>query len=132
MKFDSIHACTDITGFGLLGHTDEMAGGSEKTIRLFSEQVPLLNGARELAEMGIIPSGAYRNLDYVKPRLHIAPSAKQALVDHIADPQTSGGLMVALPREDAERLVEQLREVAPCSCIMGEVLDQKEYTVEIV
>ena len=90
--FPDVHACTDITGFGLLGHAYEMAEGSDSTLKLFSKKLPLLHGARELAEMGIIPAGAYRNMDYVKPHLRIMDSAEQCLVDLIADPQTSGGL----------------------------------------
>ena len=61
--FPDVHACTDITGFGLLGHAYEMAEGSDSTLKLFSKKLPLLHGARELAEMGIIPAGAYRNMD---------------------------------------------------------------------
>ena len=132
LDFDCVHACTDITGFGLLGHADEMAVGSEATIRLESGALPLLPGALELAEMGIIPSGAYRNMDYVKPRLHVEPTALQARVDLIADPQTSGGLLIALPRPQAEELVERLRPTAPVSCIVGTVLEKKDWSVEIV
>lgn len=108
-KCQEIHACTDVTGFGLLGHADEMARGSGVTIRLYSRRLPLLPGALEFAEMGIIPAGAYRNLDYVKPRLTVAESVQQARVDLISDPQTSGGLLVALSGEQAEALVEDLR-----------------------
>ena len=132
LDFDCVHACTDITGFGLLGHADEMAVGSGATIRLESGALPLLPGALELAEMGIIPSGAYRNMDYVKPRLHVEPTALQARVDLIADPQTSGGLLIALPRPQAEELVERLRPTAPVSFIVGTVLEKKDWSVEIV
>lgn len=69
-----------------------MARGSGVTIRLYSRRLPLLPGALEFAEMGIIPAGAYRNLDYVKPRLTVAESVQQARVDLISDPQTSGGI----------------------------------------
>ena len=123
-----IHACTDVTGFGLLGHADEMARGSGVTIRLYSRRLPLLPGALEFAEMGIIPAGAYRNLDYVKPRLTVAESVQQARVDLISDPQTSGGLLVALPMEDAGALLTALRD----SAIIGAVVAQTEHTLEIV
>ena len=127
-----IHACTDVTGFGLLGHADEMARGSGVTIRLYSRRLPLLPGALEFAEMGIIPAGAYRNLDYVKPRLTVAESVQQARVDLISDPQTSGGLLVALPMEDAGALLAALRERDPDSAIIGAVVAQTEHTLEIV
>ena len=131
-KCQEIHACTDVTGFGLLGHADEMARGSGVTIRLYSRRLPLLPGALEFAEMGIIPAGAYRNLDYVKPRLTVAESVQQARVDLISDPQTSGGLLVALPMEDAGALLAALRERDPDSAIIGAVVTQTEYTLEIV
>ena len=132
LQCPEIHACTDVTGFGLLGHTDEMAAGSGVTIRIYSQRLSLLPGALELAEMGIIPAGAYRNLDYVKPRLTVAESVQQARVDLICDPQTSGGLLIALPVEDAGALAAALREHCPDSAIVGTVLPQTDHTLEIV
>ena len=129
---DAVHACTDVTGFGLLGHADEMAAGSGVTIRLYSGEIPVLSGALELAEMGVIPAGAYRNMDYVKPRLKVDAAAAQARVDLIADPQTSGGLLIALPEPQARALVERLRPVAPWSAVVGSVLPADGHTVEIV
>jgi len=117
----SVHACTDVTGFGLLGHVLEMAAGSGVTVRLDARALPLLPGARELAEMGIIPVGAYRNLDHVEPHLRIAENVAQALADLCADPQTSGGLLAALPATDAERLLERLHSHAPWSAVIGRV-----------
>ena len=125
-----VHACTDITGFGLLGHSFEMAEGSGVTIRLHGKALPLMDEALDMAEMGIIPSGAYRNMDYVKPHLAVLPSAQQALLDLAADPQTSGGLLVALPREQAERLLSLLRPFAPWSAIVGEVSARKASELE--
>ena len=89
-----------------------------------------MDEALDMAEMGIIPSGAYRNMDYVKPHLAVLPSAQQALLDLAADPQTSGGLLVALPREQAEKLLGLLRPFAPWSAIVGEVLDRKATELE--
>ena len=132
LQCPEIHACTDVTGFGLLGHADEMATGSGVTIRIYSRRLPLLPGTLELAEMGIIPAGAYRNHDYVKPRLSVAESAPQARVDLICDPQTSGGLLIALPVEDAGALVAALREHCPDSAIVGTVLPRTDHTLEIV
>ena len=89
-QVEDVHACTDVTGFGLLGHSFEMAEGSGVTIRLHGSALPLMDEARDMAEMGIIPAGAYRNMDYVKPQLTVLPSAQRALLDLAADPQTSG------------------------------------------
>ena len=126
----SVHACTDVTGFGLLGHSYEMASGSGVTIRLHGAALPLMDEARTMAEMGIIPGGAYRNMDYVRPQLTVLPSAQQALLDLAADPQTSGGLLVALPRADAAPLLEALRVFAPWSAIVGEVLERQSTALE--
>ena len=126
---NNVHACTDVTGFGLLGHSFEMASGSDVTIVLEGEKLPLMTGARELASMGIVPGGAYRNMDYVGSRMRQTPSAVQALVDLAADPQTSGGLLVALPPEDAEILLEKLRPFAPWSCIVGRVIEQQDVSI---
>ena len=126
----NVHACTDVTGFGLLGHSYEMASGSHVTIRLHGAALPLLREARAMAEMGIIPAGAYRNMDYVKPQLTVLPGAVQALLDLAADPQTSGGLLAALPRGDAERLLDELRTFAPWSAIVGEVAEPRATALE--
>ena len=126
----NVHACTDVTGFGLLGHSYEMASGSGVTIRLHGATLPLMDEARDMAEMGIIPAGAYRNMDYVKPHLKVLPTAQQIFLDLAADPQTSGGLLVSLPRADAEELLEKLHAFAPWSAIVGEVLPQGESALE--
>lgn len=126
MKYSNIHACTDITGFGLLGHAYEMASGSNATLKLSSKHIPLLHGAKELASMGLIPAGAYRNMEYVRPHLEILHSAEESLVDLISDPQTSGGLLVSLPAEDAKSLLEELSVLSlPCA-VIGEVIDKQE------
>ena len=119
-----VHACTDVTGFGLLGHAYEMASGSDVTICLHSADIPLLHGARELAEMGIIPAGAYRNMDYVKPHL-------QVFVDLMADPQTSGGLLAALPFDEAQTLIRNLHQVSQTGEIIGEVVAKQDLSVII-
>ena len=125
-----VHACTDVTGFGLLGHSYEMASGSGVTIRLHGATLPLMDEARDMAEMGIIPAGAYRNMDYVKPHLKVLPTAQQVFLDLAADPQTSGGLLVALPREDAEPLLRELQTFAPWSAIVGEVTELRATALE--
>ena len=129
-QVEGVHACTDVTGFGLLGHSFEMAEGSGVTIRLHGSALPLMDEARDMAEMGIIPAGAYRNIDYVKPQLTVLPSAQRALLDLAADPQTSGGLLISLPREQAEKLLALLHPFAPWSAIVGEVFARKITALE--
>ena len=80
--------------------------------------------------MGIIPAGAYRNRDYVKPHLCVLGGAQRVRLDLAADPQTSGGLLAALPRADAEELLTKLRAFAPWSAIVGEVCPQEEAALE--
>ena len=126
-----LHACTDITGFGLIGHAFEMAYGSGVSIRLHSGALPLFESAESFAEMGIIPAGAYRNMDFVAPHLRIEPSAKQARVDLIADPQTSGGLLLAVEKERAEELLAALRECAPQSAVVGTVTEKDRHDLII-
>lgn len=126
MASAAVHACTDVTGFGLLGHALEMAAGSGVTLRLDGRSVPLLPGAEDLAELGIIPAGAYRNRDHVEPHLLVKDTVEQAIADLCADPQTSGGLLAAVPEAEAEALLERLRRHAPRSAIIGRVEERGE------
>ena len=131
LQVEQVHACTDVTGFGLLGHAFEMTQEGSVTIRLHGRALPLLRQARELAEMGVIPSGAYRNQDYVRPHLTLLPGAEQVFLDLASDPQTSGGLLVALPPDQAERLLSLLRPFAPWSAIVGQVLPPQKTAMEL-
>ncbi len=131
LQVEQVHACTDVTGFGLLGHAFEMTQEGSVTIRLHGKALPLMREAREMAEMGVIPSGAYRNQAYVRPHLTLLPGAEQVLLDLASDPQTSGGLLVALPPEQAERLLALLRPFAPWSAIVGQVLPPQKTAIEL-
>lgn len=131
LQVEQVHACTDVTGFGLLGHAFEMTQEGSVTIRLHGKALPLMREAREMAEMGVIPSGAYRNQDYVRPHLTLLPGAEQILLDLASDPQTSGGLLVSLPPDQAERLLALLRPFAPWSAIVGQVLPPQKTAIEL-
>jgi selenide,water dikinase len=103
------HAATDITGFGLIGHAFEMAEGSRVTIRLHSDQLPLLPEALNLAGAGMIPGGANDNRDYFQRQVTIAKAVDKNL-EHVAfDPQTSGGLLIAIPEENSGPFEEDLK-----------------------
>ena len=123
------NACTDVTGFGFLGHASEMANGSKKTIEIFSKDIPLLPHSVEFAQMGIIPSGAYENMHYLRNDVISDPSVPQHMMDILADPQTSGGLLVSMPEKQALQLVERLNGVTPCSQIVGQVLARKDKAI---
>jgi selenide,water dikinase len=104
------HACSDITGFGLLGHALEMASGSNVTLVIEAAKMPLLRGAPRLAEKGYLTGGCKRNRDYLGDKMVIEPSLREGLVEVAIDPQTSGGLLVAVAKRHAVKLVDELRE----------------------
>ena len=106
----NVHACTDVTGFGLAGHLIEMIGDSDYTITVNSGNLPLLNGALENAAMGLIPAGLYRNRDYIGNRCSVDESVSRELADIIFDPQTSGGLIIAVPENDADILLKEITD----------------------
>ena len=106
-KFD-VHACSDVTGYGLLGHALEMASGTRVTITLESDRLPLLDGAVRLAEEGCLTGGCQRNRTYLEDKVAIDAAIREGLVEVAFDPQTSGGLLIALPRKQAPDLVRDL------------------------
>ena len=109
MRKYSVHACSDVTGYGLLGHAMEMASGSGVTLTLDSSQLPLLPGALRLAEAGHLTGGCKRNREYLKTKVTVDGSIRAGLVEIAFDPQTSGGLLIAVPSPDAPKLVEELQ-----------------------
>ncbi|MCM1148744.1 MAG: selenide, water dikinase SelD [Butyricicoccus sp.] len=124
-----VHSCTDVTGFALLGHSYEMAQGSACSIHLDTAKLPFHPEAYELADMGFIPAGAYRNRDYAGPGVKTGPGVTRAMEDICYDPQTSGGLLMALPQEAAEECLAELRGVIPQAAITGSVTERREYAV---
>lgn len=103
----AVSACTDVTGYGLLGHLREMLGGGVSA-EISAGAVPLLAGARRLAAAGIAPDGTRRNLAAVMPVLEVAPGLSETDLLLLADAQTSGGLLFALPQAGADALVASL------------------------
>lgn len=122
----SVHSCTDVTGFSLVGHSYEMASGSRKTIELYTDQVPKLSEALEFASMGIIPEGMYNNLDYLKDQFICKKQLAQNLQDVMLDPQTSGGLLISLPEKDAKEFLHRMEQYTPWARIIGQVTDPQE------
>jgi selenide,water dikinase len=105
----AVHACTDVSGFSLLGHSYEMASASRVTIRLEAAALPVLRDARSFAAMGEITGGCKRNRLYLADKVRVAASVPADLTEVAFDPQTSGGLLIALAAADAPRLVHELR-----------------------
>ena len=117
-----IHACTDVTGFGLAGHLCEMAEGSNLTAVLDTAALPALPKALEMARMGLIPAGAYRNRDHFGSRTCFDGVALE-LADLAFDPQTSGGLLFALNERQAQTLREKLRDAGIICAVVGWMRD---------
>jgi selenide,water dikinase len=103
-----VNGCTDVTGFGFLGHALEMARASRVGITIFAENVPLIPGVLDLAAMGLVPVGSFRNLDFCRKTLKVEEGVQQVVVDLLADAQTSGGLIISLPEDHAQGLLEGL------------------------
>ena len=125
-------SCTDITGFGLVGHCMEMAEASGVSIRLWKGKIPVLEGARELARMGIIPAGTYSNKEYLRDRVHLK-GVETDLEDIVFDPQTSGGLLITMPENIVPRFFEHLSSETASRCaVIGEVHKEDVYAVEML
>lgn len=121
----SIHSCTDITGFGIAGHAMEMAKGSEKTLILDTGSLPVLKGVQAYTEMGLIPAGAYRNREYLEKDVESRISGTWQ-EDLIYDPQTSGGLLIAVSEEEAPELLKRLNTLELPSAMIGKVTEKQE------
>ena len=118
-----VHACTDVTGFGLLGHGLEMAQGSGVEIHLDVDQIDLIPEALELANIGMLPEGMYRNRAFAEDSVD-AGEVEVARQDMLYDPQTAGGLLIAADPADAQSLFNELKPSVPSAQIIGKV---KEY-----
>lgn len=115
-----VHACTDVTGFGMLGHLSEMATGSDVAITLHVDEVDLISEAYEFAQMGLLPAGMYRNRSFAEKYVDAGQTglAKQ---DMLYDPQTSGGLLIAVDPADADALFAELKDSVPSAQRIGTV-----------
>ncbi|MBX9571126.1 MAG: selenide, water dikinase SelD [Candidatus Obscuribacterales bacterium] len=129
-KFD-LHAATDITGFGLIGHLHEMAQASGLTARIASRQVPLLDEVEHCAEQGLVPAAAYANRNTYSKVCRFAESVPLALSDLMFDPQTSGGLLFSLAQSDAELALVDLQKSGWKASIIGKFIDGDAGVVEV-
>ena len=125
VRYD-VHSCTDVTGFGLMGHSFEMAQGSNCTIHIQVENVPYHTEALELAAMGLVPAGAYRNREYAASGVEHRRNISLAMEDILYDPQTSGGLLFAIAEEAAEACLAELRQAIPHAAIVGYVTEKED------
>jgi len=125
MQEIGVHACTDITGFGLLGHTVQLAQNSQVGININIASIPCFPEAGELAKRGLCPGGLHRNREFYSPCVEITSEVPTNKQDVLFDPQTSGGLLICLAPRKAERLLGRLREAGvEEAAIIGEVVSE--------
>jgi len=120
-----VKCATDITGFGLLGHGLKMAQGSGVTIKIFAESIPVIQQVDELIDLGCIPGAAFRNLEFAEKDCRFDPAVNYNSKIKLVDAQTSGGLLMCCPADQAEDILKELRtSLYPHSAIVGEVLEE--------
>lgn len=122
-----VNACTDITGFGLLGHLSEMVVESGYGVKIIADMVPVLKKAVEYAGMGLVPGGTYRNRDFREQMVDFSASVDRFVQDVLFDPQTSGGLLICVDGNRADDLLAELKKQGIDEAeIIGEVIDASE------
>ena len=126
MQRYEVHSCTDVTGFGLLGHSCEMAQGSGCTLHLLTQQIPFHSEAYEFADMGFVPAGAYRNRSFAGPSVSVKGQTTRAMLDILYDPQTSGGLLISVSEHDSRALLQDLKNAIPCAAVIGYAAGKEE------
>ncbi|WP_106495126.1 selenide, water dikinase SelD [Lentibacillus sp. Marseille-P4043] len=126
-----VHACTDVTGFGLLGHASEMAQGSNVEIQINAEQVPILPRVKELAESGAVPGGTKNNFDHVKDIVTFSETMDQIDKWILCDAVTSGGLFISVANEDADSLLTDLQGKGVEAEIIGEIVEGKNGQITV-
>ena len=126
-----VHAATDVTGFGLLGHAREMAVGSKVSFAIDSAQIEFLPQARELAQKGFLPGGLKRNQDFIGDCVEFGPGVPEDVRSLLFDPQTSGGLLLSVAPKDATRLLESLRAKGIDAQQIGEVIEKAHPLMQV-
>lgn len=128
-----VHACTDVTGFGLLGHLAEMVSGSGLGVRITAGSVPIIPEAMEYASMGLIPAGAYRNKEFRESMINFSEKVERSVRDVLFDPQTSGGLLISVNPDDAEALLSALEHAGHNgSSLVGEIVTASEEKIWVI
>jgi selenide,water dikinase len=128
-----VHAISDITGYGILGHAQEMASGSGVTLVIESSKLPLLKSAVRLAEKGYLTGGCKRNKDYLDDKMSIDKSIREGLVEVALDPQTSGGLLIAIAKRHAAKLIDELHAAGvAAACEVGYATSLQKPWVRLV
>jgi len=127
----TLHAVTDITGFGLLGHALEMARASHVEITFSAHQVPVLAAAKEYAAMGLVPAGSFANRRFCEKHLQVAAGIDPLLVDLFSDAQTNGGLLLAVASDQAEAFLDCLKGHGIHAAAIGAVTGQSPGSIRL-
>jgi selenide,water dikinase len=127
----TVHACTDITGFGFLGHAYEMAAASGCSLVIECGAVPSFDDAYDLAKAGVVPGGAKRNADYLAGKIDFAQNISTPMRNVLNDPQTSGGLLLCVPEGEREPLLAALREAGAQGWWVGYVIEPRGYCISV-
>jgi selenide,water dikinase len=130
MQQVGVHAATDITGFGFLGHSSEVAEKSGVALRFFVDRLPFLEGATDYANQWLFPGGACRNQDFYAPGVHFAPDVSEEMQMLLFTPETSGGLLIAVPAEKLDELTSLFAAEAQAYWIVGAVVEGQGLKVQ--
>jgi selenide,water dikinase len=120
-----VSACTDVTGFGLMGHGYEMAQASKVTMKLYKDKIPYISQAKEYGEMGFVPGGSYNNRNYLEGKYEFI-DVPEWMKDILFDPQTSGGLLITCSKEESIQIIEELSKLELESSVIGEVIPKEK------
>ncbi len=126
-----VHALTDVTGFGLIGHVREMALGSDVSVRIEASKIPLLEGALECVRRGYIPGGTKANRKFSECAVEFEATVPDDLKWLMFDPQTAGGLLVSVAGKDADKLCESLLSERQQASIVGEVIERGDWAITV-
>jgi selenide,water dikinase len=127
-----VNGCTDITGFGLLGHACEMVDASVVGMLFDATSIPVFPEATTYAQAGFVPGGTYRNKKYREHQVNLDPNLPQEIIDILFDPQTSGGLLISVSSAKAFSLLDKLQEAGiQQSAIIGEVLSDPKGIIAV-
>ena len=126
-----VHACTDITGFGFIGHAVEVAEAGGCTLAFNAKDIPLFEGAYELAKKNIVPGGAKRNDEYFSPKVNFADDVPPPLRSVMYDPQTSGGLLLSVPEADLDVLLANMAAAGVEAVVVGNVRTLGRFPIEV-
>lgn len=127
-----VNSCTDITGFGLLGHAAEMATAGNVSLEIWTDKIPLLPEIQGLAAMGLIPAGAYANRDYLKEMVSASDIITAEMKLILCDPQTSGGLLIAMQENKANHMINKMHQEGIKASVIGRIKEKGPFAIELI